>query len=139
MVQLTCGPLHVLIKERFAHSGGVKTSVKGVVSSVARFEWVRGWPEEEESKPQWLARWACYTCFTIAGAGGLEVLKHVREQGCEWDEGTCRGAAEGGQLEVLKWARANDCEWDPDECKRVTSCKAVTEWIEASIFEALHF
>jgi len=106
---------------------------------VARFEWIRGWPAEEESKPEWLTSLDSQTCYTIAGAGGLEVLKHVREQGCEWNKWTCSDAAAGGHLEVLKWARANDCEWDPDECKRVTSCKAVTEWIEASIFEAFYF
>jgi len=38
---------------------------------------------------------------------------------------------------VLKWARANGCEWDPDECKAVTSCKAVTEWIEANFWNEL--
>jgi len=55
-------------------------------------------------------------CYTIARGGGLEVLKHVRELGCRWDEDTCRGAAGGGHLEVLKWARANGCEWDATTC-----------------------
>ena len=118
--QLTCRPLHVLIKERFEHSGGVKTSVQGVVSSVARFEWIRGWPEDEESKPGWLRMWDWLgdwrTCYTVSRAGGLEVLKHVREQGCEWDESTCSAAADGGHLEVLKWLRANGCEWDERTC-----------------------
>jgi hypothetical protein len=66
---------------------------------VARFEWVRGWPDEEEdSHPKWL-RWDGHVCYTIARGGGLEVLKHVRELGCGWDEDTCRGAAGGGHLE----------------------------------------
>ena len=33
VVQLACEPLHAIIKERFATSGGVKTTVGGVVSS----------------------------------------------------------------------------------------------------------
>ena len=52
---------------RFGHSGGVETSVEGVVSSVARFEWVKGWPEEEKSKLGWLTRRD--TCRKILGGG----------------------------------------------------------------------
>jgi hypothetical protein len=115
VVQLTCKLLHALVQERFAESGGVKTRRKGVVSSVARFEWVRGWwPVEEQ--PSWLTRWDAQTCQVIAGGGGLEVLMHVRENGCEWDQFTCREAARGGHLEVLQWARANGCEWDEVTC-----------------------
>jgi len=91
VVQLACESLYALVKERFEHSGGVETSAKGV----QRFEWVR--PEqEEESRPEWLMEWDWQTCCTIAGAGGLEVLKHVRGQGCEWNNNTCTGAAGGG-------------------------------------------
>jgi len=45
VVQLTCEPLHAIIKEIFAYNeadeGGVKTTPAGVVSSLARFELVR--------------------------------------------------------------------------------------------------
>jgi hypothetical protein len=84
VVQLACEALHVIIKERFATSGGVKTTVGGVVSSVPRFEWIMGW---SDGVPGWLRRWDEDTCTAIAGAGGLDVLKHVREQGCEGTNG----------------------------------------------------
>jgi len=110
VVQLVCESLHLIIRERFEHRGGVVVTLSGVVSSVARFEWVRGWAEEEEeSQPEWLrwlTSWDWRTCHTIARGGGLEVLQHVREQGCEWNEETCWGVAAGGHLEVLKWAGA---------------------------------
>jgi hypothetical protein len=115
VVQLACEPLHAIIKERFATSGGVKTTVGGVVSSVSRFEWIRGW-SDTQSQPGWLLGWNEETCWTIARAGGLDVLKHVREQGCAWDEWTCYFAAERGHLDVLKWARANGCPWDKYTC-----------------------
>jgi len=35
VVQLACEPLHALIKERFANSGSVKTTVSGAVECVA--------------------------------------------------------------------------------------------------------
>ena len=87
-----------------------------------------------------------HMCYTIAGAGGLEVLKHVREQGCEWNENTCRSAALGGHLELLKWARANGCLWNEDTCSgaasgghleilkwaRANGCLWVVTWIEAN-------
>ena len=94
VVQLACEPLHAIIKERFAFCGGVQTTAAWVVSSVSRFQWVRGWSEEEQ--PKWLLGWNWKTCWTVAGAGGLDVLKHVRQQGCPWNECTCMKAAGGG-------------------------------------------
>jgi len=83
---------------------------------VSRFKWVRDSSLYEDSQPAWLTSWDSWTCLEIAGAGGLEVLKHVREQGCQWHALTCWKAAEAGRLDVLKWARANDCEWDWRSC-----------------------
>jgi hypothetical protein len=58
------------------------------------------------------------TMSTIArAAGGLDVLKHVREQGCTWDTSTCYHAARGGLGEILKWLRANGCPWDQETCQ----------------------
>ena len=91
VAQLACEPLHAIIKERFMNRGGVNTSAAGVVSSVARFEFVRGWPTEEQ--PAWLVAWNGQTSCKISRYGGLDVLRHVREQGCEWDEYTCKAAA----------------------------------------------
>jgi len=128
-VQLTCKPLHALIKERFAFTGGVKTENAGVVSSVARFEWIVGLPEAGD-QPAWIGRlekervfeygchprWQTEAAEKIARCGGLEVLKHVRQQGCDWNASTCEAAAYGGHLECLKWARENGCPWGEDTC-----------------------
>jgi len=61
---------------RFVTFPVCQTALSGVVSSVARFEWVRGWAEEEvESQPEWLrwlTGWNWRTCHTIARGGGLE-------------------------------------------------------------------
>jgi len=135
VVQLACESLHILIRERFERSGGVQTALSGVLSSVVRFAWVRGWPEEEESQPRWLMWWDRRTCSTIARGGGLEVLKHVRDQGCEWSEETCSAAAQGGHLEILKWARANGCDWTQDVCLSVAwgfGHAMVAAWIQAN-------
>jgi len=56
----------------------------------------RGRPEEEEeSKPHEVGP---ADMPLIARGGGLEVLKHVREQGC------------GVRLEMLKWMAEWGCE-----------------------------
>ena len=111
VVQLACKTLHAIVQERFATRGGVKTKPQGVLSSVTRFKWVRGFPPE--AQPAWLLRWDWQTCECIARMGeSIELLKYARDQGCPWDASTCRAAAGGGHLEVLQWARANGCPWD---------------------------
>jgi len=95
VVQLACEPLHALVKERFEHSGGVKTTTAG------RFRLSEA---GKATQPKWLPRWDAWTCRNIAGAGGLEVLKHVRGQGCVWDDFTCWYAAEGGHLGTSRHA-----------------------------------
>ena len=55
VVQLSSTRLHALVKERFEDSGGVKTKAGGVISSVARFAFVRGFPDEDQ--PKWMVRW----------------------------------------------------------------------------------
>ena len=133
VVQLACETLHSIIRERFAGvNGGVQTSLSGMVSSVARFEWVRGWPKD--SQPEWLTRWDSIMCSKIARGGGLEVLKHVRERGCEWDASTCYYAAGGGHLEVLKWLRANGCEWGESTCAAAAQGGRleVLKWLRAN-------
>ena len=50
-------------------------------------------------------------CAAAAADGELDVLKCLREIGCEWDEGTCINAAKGGHIEVLRWAHGNGCPW----------------------------
>jgi hypothetical protein len=64
-------------------------------------------PWNHQRAEEWLRGWDWKTCRTIAGAGGLDVLMLVREQGCMWDEDTCEAAAGEGHLELLKWAIEN--------------------------------
>ena len=51
-----------------------------------------------------------------ARGGHLELVKHLREKGCEWDERTCATAASEGHVHVLEYLRTNDCPWDSDAC-----------------------
>ena len=44
--------------------------------------------------------------------GHLELLKHLREKGCEWDESTCAYAASEGHVHVLEYLRTNGCPWE---------------------------
>jgi len=52
-----------------------------------------------------------------AQQGQLETVKWAREKGCTWTENVCTVAAEGGQLEVLKWLRELGCPWDSNTLK----------------------
>ena len=46
------------------------------------------------------------------------MLKWARERECPWhDVSTCASAAAGGHLEVLRWLRQHGCEWDADTCR----------------------
>lgn len=58
-------------------------------------------------------------CANAAENGHLEVLKYLRENGCQWGRDVCSSAACGGHFEVLKWCVANGCPWD-----NVFSCSA---------------
>jgi hypothetical protein len=55
-----------------------------------------------------------------ARGGHLELVKHLREKGCEWDEWTCAAAAQEGHVHVLEYLRTNGCPWNSDAC----SCAA---------------
>ena len=52
-----------------------------------------------------------------AGSGNLELVRWLRDEGCDWSVWACRFAAETGRLQVLQWLRANGCPWDVDTCK----------------------
>ena len=51
-----------------------------------------------------------------ARGGHLELVKHLREKGCEWDERTCAAAAQEGHVHVLEYLRTNGCPWDSNAC-----------------------
>ena len=55
-------------------------------------------------------------CEMAAKNGWLDLLKWVRQNGCEWNSHVCSNAAHSGHLEVLKWARQNGCEWNRNVC-----------------------
>ena len=51
-----------------------------------------------------------------ARGGHLELVKHLREKGCEWDEWTCAAAAQEGHVHVLEYLRTNGCPWNGTAC-----------------------
>ena len=51
-----------------------------------------------------------------ARGGHLELVKHLREKGCEWDERTCTAAASEGHVHVLEYLRTNGCPWNSEAC-----------------------
>jgi hypothetical protein len=61
-------------------------------------------------------QWDIYTCSEAALNGHFELLKWIRQNGCEWDMNVCSNAALNGHFEILKWARQNGCEWTMDVC-----------------------
>jgi len=56
-----------------------------------------------------------------ARGGHLELVKHLREKGCEWDERTCAAAASEGHVHVLEYLRTNGCPWDSNACAYAAS------------------
>jgi hypothetical protein len=59
----------------------------------------------------------CDALYGAARGGHLELVKHLREKGCEWDEWTCAAAAQEGHVHVLEYLRTNGCPWDSHVCK----------------------
>ena len=57
------------------------------------------------------------TCSMAAKGGYMDVLQWAKANGARWDlPHTCSAAAGGGHLEVLKWARENGAPWEVDTC-----------------------
>ena len=56
-----------------------------------------------------------------ARGGHLELVKHLREKGCEWDERTCAAAAQEGHVHVLEYLRTNGCPWCSTACQLAAS------------------
>ena len=63
-----------------------------------------------------------YKALNGAAKGGhLELIKHLREKGCEWDERTCAAAAQEGHVHVLEYLRTNGCPWCSTACQLAAS------------------
>jgi len=68
-----------------------------------------------EHNPLALSSPSC--CAAAAEAGGLQVLRWLRERGTPWDEAACARAAAQGHLDVLRYAREESvppCPWDEE-------------------------
>jgi hypothetical protein len=62
------------------------------------------------------------TYLLAAENGNLELMKYLKENGCEWNRAsTCSAAAKGGNLNVLKWLRDQGCSWDGETCNSAAS------------------
>jgi hypothetical protein len=55
-------------------------------------------------------------CWRMAQKGNLELLQHLHENGCPWNDWTCYWAVRNGHLECLKYAHENKCPWNRSTC-----------------------
>ena len=53
--------------------------------------------------------WGAITCAFAADGKYFDILKWLRENGCDWDRWTCSNAAKNNDFEILKWAIENGC------------------------------
>ncbi len=65
-----------------------------------------------------------HTCANAAKNGHFNILKRVRELGCQWNAETCIEAARNGYLDILQWARERNCPWQSNE---ESACTAAAE------------
>ncbi len=73
-------------------------------------------------------------CAYAAKYNRLNILKWLRNKGCDWNSSTCRYSAERGNLEILQWALANGCPYD-NSVKHFATVNKQTEvitWLEAN-------
>jgi len=77
-VSLACEPFHKIISTRYNNTGGVKTPVKGVVSSKARFSWVCNFPQSQQ--PKWLVLKKEKTADYIASGGQIDVMEFALDE-----------------------------------------------------------
>ena len=63
-------------------------------------------------------------------SGRVELLRWVREHGCDWNEATCAEAALGGHLEVLMWAREHGCPWVEASVRARARHVEVLRWLD---------
>ena len=64
------------------------------------------------------------------GSGNLELVKWLRlrlSEGCPWNWRTCYCAVEEGHEEVLRWVRENGCEWDAETRDRAATNLGYTD------------
>jgi hypothetical protein len=55
-----------------------------------------------------------YTMFGAAECNQLPVLQLLHAQGCPWDADVADAAARRGAYEMLRWLREHGCEWNPE-------------------------
>ena len=71
-------------------------------------------------------------CISMASANGyLEVVRFLREEGCDWEAWACRNAVEHDRPEMLRYLRVEarpPCPWDA-EIRRV----AILRWGEEAV------
>jgi hypothetical protein len=78
---------------------------------------------------QWArgCQWGLETCRWAAEHGRIEILDHLRDNGCNFPEDNASGsgilgmAARGGHIDVLKWGLEDGCELCIMDCYLVCS------------------
>jgi hypothetical protein len=48
--------------------------------------------------------------------GHINIIKHLRENDCPWDDITCSNAVDNGHFGLVIWLNENGCEWDAWSC-----------------------
>lgn len=59
------------------------------------------------------------TVYTIGHTSYPEVVKWLRERGCEWNTETCATAVRNGYFETVKMLIENGCPWDKAQCVNI--------------------
>ena len=72
------------------------------------------WSSEIPSRVQYPDKTREDAMRGAAKGGHLELVKHLREKGYDWDENTCASAAHEGHVHVLEYLRTNGCPWGSD-------------------------
>eukprot|EP00953_Heterococcus_sp_UTEX-ZZ885_P036737 18907-Heterococcus_DN1.PRE.3 len=66
---------------------------------------------------------------SAAENGHLDICKHLREQGCSWNEDVTFAAE---TVQVLKWLRENGCPWDVDMMLLMRPNRAIRKYVIAA-------
>lgn len=70
-------------------------------------------------------------CARAAARGDLEMLKWLRDYGCQWDSYTCMNSATKNSVNIVKWAILNGCPYDDVEI--------ITSWVNARDVETVEW
>jgi hypothetical protein len=79
---------------------------------------------------RWLKEQGCNfgasTCKAAAARAHVHVLQFLHDEGCEWDKTACSAATRNGHLSTLQWLHEHGCPWDDDRiCDDAAECGSI--------------